>query len=115
MIVRNLESEEVQQRWYRAHDGGTATMLFDSSELQGHLFFAYGILNPGMELEAHIDPYEEIYYVLKGESLMMVGEDERQVKTGDAIWVPIGVPHGMHNNSSEDCIVLVSAAFPRGY
>ena len=115
MIVRNLESEEVQGRWYRAHNEGAATMLFDSSELQGLLFFAHAILNPGKELESHIDPYEEIYYILKGESLMRVGGDEQQVKSGDAIWIPIGVPHSMLNNSPEDCIVLVAAAFPRGY
>ena len=115
MIVRNLESEEVQKRWYVAHGGGTATMLFDSSELQGILFFAHGLLKPGDELETHVDPYEEIYYVLKGESLMRVGNDEQQVKAGDAVWIPIGVSHSMANTSDAECIVVVTAAFPRDY
>jgi hypothetical protein len=60
MIVRNLGQEVVTNRWYVAHGGGVTTMLFDSSELQGVLFFAYAVLKPGKRLECHIDPYEEI-------------------------------------------------------
>ena len=113
MILRNIKQEVVQSRWYRAHGGGTATMLFDASELQGILFFAHGELKPGKMLEAHIDPYEEIYYVLKGQAMMRVGDDEQQVTAGDAIWIPYGFLHGMVNNGSEDCIVVVAAAMPR--
>jgi mannose-6-phosphate isomerase-like protein (cupin superfamily) len=115
MIVRNLKQEEVLRRWYVAHGGGAATMLFDSSELQGLLFFAYGVLKPGKSLEAHIDPYEEIYYLLQGQGLMTVGDDQQPVSAGDAVWLPYGVPHSFLNNGNEDCVVLVAAAMPRSY
>ena len=113
MIVRNLEEEEVRHRWYVAHGGGMATMLFDSSELQGILFFAHAVLKPNRVLESHIDPYEEIYYILEGQGLISVGEDEQQVTAGDAIWIPCGVSHSLINNGTEECIVLVTAAMPR--
>ena len=113
MIVRNLQSEEVRRRWYVAHRGGMATMLFDSEELQGILFFAHAVVKPGKMLEAHIDPYEEIYYILKGQGRMSVGDDQRQVAAGDAVWLPHGVSHGLENNGNEDCIVLVTAGMPR--
>jgi len=113
MIVRNLENEEVRRRWYVAHGGGTATMLFDSTELQGILFLAHAILKPGKVLQAHVDPYEEIYYILHGHGRISVGDDEKQVVAGDAIWIPYGVSHGLENNGSEDCVVLVTASMPR--
>jgi len=107
MIIRNINQEEVFHRWYIAHGGGMATMLFDSSELKGILFFAYGVLKPGKMIETHVDPYEEIYYVAHGQGVMRVGDDEQQVTDGDAIWIPRGSSHSMVNNRAEDCIVPV--------
>lgn len=113
MIVRNIKQEEVLRRWYVAHGGGIATMLFDSSELQGILFFAYGELKPGKVIESHVDPYEEIYYVLQGQGVMTVGDEQQKVSAGDATWLPYGVPHSLANEGDEDCIILVTAAMPR--
>jgi quercetin dioxygenase-like cupin family protein len=113
MIVRNLETEEVRKRWYTAHGGGTATMLFDDTELQGMLFMAHAVLEPGKTLETHIDPYEEIYYITAGRGIMKVSNDEQEVTRGDAIWIPYGVSHSLTNNSAtEDCLLLVAAAMP---
>lgn len=115
MIVRNIESEAVRSRWYVAHGGGTATMLFESSELKGILFLAHAELKPGKELELHTDPYEEIYYVLRGKGLMTVEGNGQQVAAGDAIWIPFSVPHSLVNNGTEECVLLVVAGMPRDY
>ena len=112
MIVRNIGQEEVQQRFYTAHGGGIATMLLDSSELQGMLFFAWAMLKPGKVLEAHIDPYEEIYYLLQGEGTMTVGDEQRKVSAGDAIWLPHSIPHSLVNDGEENCMIVVAAAMP---
>ena len=114
MIVRNMNQKEVQTGLYRAHGGGIAAMLLDQRVLQGMLFLAQGLLQPGRTLEAHIDPYEEIYYVLKGTGLMQVGEDRRKVRPGDAIWIPCGAMHSLKNDGDQECIILVAAAFPSG-
>jgi mannose-6-phosphate isomerase-like protein (cupin superfamily) len=114
MIVRNLETEEVRHRWYVAHGGGMATMLFAATELQAILFLAHAVLKPNKVLESHVDPYEEIYYIIAGQGLMKVGDDKQQVTTGDAIWIPYGVSHSLVNNGAEDCLVLVVAAMPKG-
>ena len=115
MIVRNLESEDVKQGWYVAHGGGLATMLLDSSVLQGILFFAFGVTKPGKAGEVHMDAYEEIYYLLQGKGIITVGDERREVKAGDAIWLPHGVPHGLENNGEEDLVMVVTAAMPRPY
>jgi quercetin dioxygenase-like cupin family protein len=112
MIVRNINQKEVLEGLYRAHGGGIAAMLLDSRVLQGMLFLAHGILKPGKMLEAHIDPYEEIYYVLHGEGLMRVGEERQKVQPGDAVWIPYGSVHSLENDGDQDCVILVAAAMP---
>ncbi len=39
------------------------------------------------------DDMEEIYYVLSGEGVMVVGDDEFPIKQGDALYVPPGEYH----------------------
>jgi len=113
MIVRNFEQKEVLQGLYKAHGGADAAMLFDSSLLQGLLFLAHGVLRPGRVIEPHVDPYEEIYYMLQGEGMMMVDDETQRVKAGDATWIPHGSVHSLENDGEEDCLVLVIAAMPR--
>ena len=113
MIVRNFNQREVQEGIYQAHGGGIASMLFEGNTLQGLLFFACGIVKPGKVIEAHIDPYEEIYYFLQGEGVMRVDEEEKRVRVGDAVWVPCGSVHSLRNEGQVDCVGLVIAAMPR--
>jgi len=40
---------------------------------------------------------EEIYYVIQGRGKMVVGEDEYDIKAGDALYVPFGVFHTTYN------------------
>jgi mannose-6-phosphate isomerase-like protein (cupin superfamily) len=113
MIIRNLENEIVKNRWYIAHGGGLATQYFSSNEMAGLLFFAYAEVKPGKAIEQHIDPYEEIYYILEGTGVMKIGEDEQLVEKGDTIWLPHNVPHSLFNNGLTDCVFLATAAMPR--
>jgi len=110
MIVRNIDHPEVVQTRYIAHNGAAACMLLDSRVLKGLLFFAHAALKPGREIEAHVDPYEEVYYLLSGRGVMTVGEERQEVTAGDAIWLPYGVSHSLINDGGEDCIILVAAA-----
>ncbi len=110
MIVRNIDHPEVIQTRYLAHNGAAACMLLDSRVLEGLLFFAHAVLKPGKEIETHVDPYEEVYYLLSGRGVMTVGEERQEVAAGDAIWLPYEVPHSLLNDGDEDCVILVAAA-----
>jgi quercetin dioxygenase-like cupin family protein len=110
MIVRNIDHPEVIQTRYLAHNGAAACMLLDSRVLEGLLFFAHAIIKSGREIEAHVDPYEEVYYLLSGRGVMTVGGERQEVAAGDAIWLPYGVPHSLLNDGDEDCVILVAAA-----
>jgi mannose-6-phosphate isomerase-like protein (cupin superfamily) len=113
MIVRNIDDPEVLATTYRAHGGGTARMIMTSLFLRSIEFLAYAILPAGNLLEEHMDPVEEIYYILKGKGIMKVGEDMKEVKERDAIWIPAGAPHALENHTGEETEILVIAAYPK--
>ena len=53
---------------------------------------------PGTTTAAHYHPLtEEIYYVLEGRGLMLLGGEQREVATGDAIAIPPGQVHQITN------------------
>jgi len=110
MIVRNLQDREVLETTYLAHGGAIAQMVLDRRVLKEIGFLAVARLAPGKEIERHIDPMEEIYFVLSGTGLMQVDDDSRQVGPGDATWIPTGSGHALLNNGSEDCVILVVAS-----
>jgi mannose-6-phosphate isomerase-like protein (cupin superfamily) len=113
MIVRNFNDPEVLDTTYIAHRGAVARMVMTSHFLESMEFLAYAILPPGNVIEKHVDSVEEIYIVLSGTGVMGVGEEEREVKEGDSIWLPAGDPHWLRNTGSVDIFILVVAAYPR--
>ncbi|OQX24517.1 MAG: cupin domain-containing protein [Desulfobacteraceae bacterium IS3] len=110
MIVRNLNDKEVLETTYLAHGGAIAQMILDRRILKEIGFLAIARLDPGKEIEAHVDPMEEIYFVLSGTGEMRVDDEKRQVGPGDATWIPTGSSHSLLNNGQEDCLILVVAS-----
>ena len=112
MIVRNMNDPEVLATTYVAHRGAVARMIMTSQILKSMEFLAYAMLPAGNVIEEHIDDYEEIYFILNGKGVMKVGDEEKEVKDGDAIWLPADVPHRLENNSDGMLVILVVAAYP---
>jgi len=110
MIVRNINDKEVLDTTYIAHGGAIAQMILDQRTLKEIGFFAIAKLAPGREIEGHVDPMEEIYFMLSGSGEMRVDDEARQVGPGDATWIPAGARHSLLNNGKEDCIILVVAS-----
>jgi mannose-6-phosphate isomerase-like protein (cupin superfamily) len=110
MIVRNLNDKEVLDTTYQAHGGAVAQMVLDRRVLEEIGFLACAKLEKGKEIEIHVDPMEEIYFIMSGEGRMTVGDESRTVVSGDAIWIPAGSPHSLLNTGQEDCSILVVAS-----
>ena len=110
MIVRNISDRAVMETTYLAHGGAIAQMVLDRRILKEIGFLAIATLEPGKQIEAHVDPMEEIYFVLSGSGEMRVDDESKQVGPGDATWIPTGSRHALMNNGREDCVVLVVAA-----
>ena len=113
MIVRNVDDPVVQETTYRAHGGGIARMVITSRFLKSMEFFAWAVLPAGNTIEEHVDPVEEVYFILQGGGLMKVGDEEREVKGWDAIWIPAGEPHRLINTGKEATYFICVAAYPR--
>lgn len=110
--MRNLNDPEVLATTYIAHRGAVARMIMTSQFLQSMEFLAYAMLPSGQAIEEHVDEVEEIYFILNGGGTMKVGDEEREVKEGDSIWLPAGEPHGLKNTKETMMVILVVAAYP---
>ena len=110
MIVRNIKDKEVLETTYLAHGGAIAQMILDRRILKEIGFLATARLAPGRVIEPHVDPMEEIYFIMNGEGQMSVDEETERVMPGDAICIPIGSRHGLVNTGQEDCVILVVAS-----
>ena len=60
------------------------------------------ILNPGMAIDPvhNHEDVEQIWFILSGVGKARVGDEEREVKEGDAIYLPPQVPHTMKNTGT---------------
>ncbi len=67
------------------------------------------ILPPGSAVGRHHHLVtEEIYYIVEGEGRMTVGDESREVRAGDAVYIPRGNSHTITNTGeSEMKIILV--------
>ena len=82
MIVRNLNDKAVMETTYLAHGGAIAQMILDRRILKEIGFLAIATLEPGKKIEAHVDPMEEIYFVLSGSGERGVDDEKRKVGPG---------------------------------
>ena len=78
-----------------------------------HLFYdTYCLLpNQAQKIHAH-DGSDKIYYVLEGTGRFTVGEEEQDLTQGQAVIARSGEPHGVHNASGENLVLLVTMAPP---
>lgn len=60
----------------------------------------------------HDNPSEQVYVITAGSGRMLVGEEERQVGSGNLIYVPTGAVHGIEKTSEEVLTYIFSAATP---
>jgi mannose-6-phosphate isomerase-like protein (cupin superfamily) len=68
-------------------------------------------LPAGSRTTRHYHPRaEEIYYILSGTARMELGEEWQDVGPGDAIAIPPGVVHQIHNTGSEELRFLCCCA-----
>lgn len=60
------------------------------------------VLPPGAAVTPHHHhQLEEIYYLVEGRGVMQVGDEEREVSAGDAVYIPRGQRHSLKNTGTE--------------
>jgi mannose-6-phosphate isomerase-like protein (cupin superfamily) len=57
---------------------------------------------------------DEIYYIVSGRGHMIIDGQRVPVASGDCIFAPTGVPHGIENTSTDTDLKVHIVAAPRG-
>ena len=82
-----------------------------------NLMFVRAQLPPGEAHRFHFHPkLEEILYILSGTAEQWIEKEKRIMKTGDAIYLPVGMVHGTYNIGAEtlDFLAVLSPAKSEG-
>jgi len=83
---------------------GTVTQweFFSEKELESSINVVHAnIANVGTSLEPHAhDSEEQIFFILGGVGVMKVGEEEAEVREGDAIYLPPRLAHSIKNTGT---------------
>ncbi len=96
----------------REKDGLVSHILLHEGDVPGaRLAVTWVDVAPGSGQRPHEHAPEQVYVVVRGRGRMRVGDEERAVDEGDAIFIPPGVVHGIEN-ASEEVLIYVSAATP---
>jgi len=69
---------------------------------------AMATFRPGAKVSYHLHPFSEVIVVLSGMALIHVEGRRYLLKQFDAMHVPAGIPHAVHNASSDSEAVLHS-------
>ena len=91
---------------YSPQKMGKAT-IFESARL----LVGLNAFEPGQEhaLHAHAGQ-DKVYHVLEGEGRFLLEERELEMKAGDLLVAPEGVPHGVRNTGPSRLLVLAVLA-----
>jgi quercetin dioxygenase-like cupin family protein len=75
------------------------------------LMLGLNCLEPGQaqKIHDHADQ-DKFYFVLEGEGLFTVGEEEKTASSGMLVWAPAGVLHGVLNQSTQLLVILMGIA-----
>lgn len=66
------------------------------------------ILPPGASVTPHHhEVIEEIYYVIEGEGVMRIDDEEREVQAGDAVYIPRFSRHTLTNTGNGPMKILL--------
>ena len=60
------------------------------------------IMQPGGGMPMHTNTVEHEQYVLRGSARVVIGGDTHEVKAGDVVYIPAGVPHSYTATSADE-------------
>ncbi|OQY22778.1 MAG: hypothetical protein B6I34_05445 [Anaerolineaceae bacterium 4572_32.1] len=88
--------------------------LLNTTEIgQGRMSLALETLKPGQHTLAHWhDHIEEIYYIIKGQGHIEIGDQARDVQAGDAVLIPLNRVHCLYNTGNGDLVLLCAVSPP---
>jgi mannose-6-phosphate isomerase-like protein (cupin superfamily) len=110
MIICNRDRSES----FVTKDGSTIRSLLDRTNAPvRNQSLAEATIPVGAATQSHIHKMtEEFYYVIEGEGMMRVGDEEQRIGAGDAILIPPGARHTLRNTGAGPLRILCCCAPP---
>ena len=104
MIVKKIEEIEA----FTGQEGTQIKQIFSPSEIDNSIRYsiAHCTINPGNSSKPHTMKTSEMYYIMQGNGNMHVGEEQKNVKQNDVIFVPPMSKQFLENNGDVDLVAL---------
>lgn len=105
MLIVNRDAAKIIET---AHNSEIRPLVDRTTSAIENCSLAEEILPVGTVVAAHYHKQtEEIYYILTGAGEMRVGEEVREVKGGDAVFIPRLAVHTLKNTGTEPIKLLL--------
>ncbi|MDG5778799.1 cupin domain-containing protein [Haloarculaceae archaeon H-GB2-1] len=95
-------AEDIDYEDVGAADGMRKGVLVDESHGAPTLAIRRFTLDPGASVPKHTNEIEHEQYVLAGEYVVGIGEEEHTVSAGDSLFIPAGTVHWYRNDGDEE-------------
>ncbi len=104
MVFKNV----VSQASFLPDKMGKADLLWGE-----HIFAGLNCFEPGQEHKLHTHAgQDKLYYVVEGQGIVLVGEEETSISAGDLVLARADELHALRNSGSERLIVMAIMAPP---
>ena len=94
-------ADEISYEPVDAAEGLSKGVLLDESDGAPNFAMRRFELAAGAEVPRHTNAVEHEQYVLAGEYVVGIGDEEQTVSPGDALLIPAGVEHWYRNEGDE--------------
>ena len=107
MFVRSKAYAEKRER-----SGLTSHFMLGRGDVESNaLAITWVDVEPGAKQRLHNHPEVQVYVIVAGTGRMQVGDETRDVKAGDLVFIPSEAFHGIEN-TGDSVLSYVSAANP---
>mgnify|MGYP001456007536 CR=1 FL=1 len=98
--------EEIES--FSAQEGTEIRQIFSPVDTENVIRYslAHCTINPGNNSKPHTMKTSEMYYIMQGNGIMHIGEEQKQVKQNEMIFVPPMSKQFLENNGKIDLILL---------
>ena len=103
----------VRDAVWQTHAVGDACFFESEDDSFDRLGFAVRVLWPGSSTWLyHCESAQEAFLVLSGEALLLVEDEERQLRAWDFVHCPPGTAHAFVATGDDPCVIVMAGARP---
>ena len=104
-----MNTKEIQKiKSFSGYEGTQIRQIFTPDNTNNVIRYsiAHCTISPGNNSKPHTMKTSEMYYILQGNGIMHIGEEQKQVKQNEMIFVPPMSKQFLENNGKIDLILL---------